>query len=97
MGKFYRYRTKDGQDVRLEATSYRTRNPRTLHPNGWISQSHLWEDKGDTTLVLGFWPIGSRRFASKAEADRVALAGLARWLDAGRPKLRVLVSWHQTP
>lgn len=89
MSKFYRYRAKNGRALRLEATSYRVRDSKTMRPDGWIGQAHLWEDRGNETIVTPFWPFGSRRFASRDEADRVVLFGLVKWIDEGRPKLRL--------
>ena len=73
----------------LQPTSYQIRNE-DGSPGAWIAQVQVWERRADESLVTPMFPTGNKRHASKAVADAIALWEGLRWLEEGRPALKIV-------
>lgn len=73
----------------LQATSYQIRNE-DGSPGPWIAQVQVWEHRAGESVVTPFYPNASKKYATKLEADSVALWAALRWLEEGRPPLKTV-------
>ena len=72
--------------LKLHPASYET-----VQPDGkprWVAQGEVWDDRDVTkTIIHPIYPTPKTLYASKAEADSVALIAALQWAEQGLPPL----------